>query len=351
MPQYVVICEQGIKLVRAIRQRKDCGRAARARRPRLHDLRAYTRVCDRTTLVSIFLGIDGGGSKTSCVIGDENSVFGTGTSAGSNVVRVGETQARKSLGISVRAACAEAKIIPAQIKKTCVGIAGGARPEIANVVRRLLLELVGGEIEIVGDQVIAMEAAFGGGPGVIVIAGTGSIAYGRNAEGELARAGGWGFAISDEGSGHWIGREAVAASLRAYDQAGHESTSPLLEGIMKFWGVTLVEQLVVMANSAPNFAALLPTVLFAMEAGDDVARNVLTQAGSELAAKAGIVIDRLFKKHESIPVAVSGGVFYNCTLVREIFDKRIRDAYPQASLNNAVIDPVGGALALARKSI
>lgn len=305
--------------------------------------------CDRTTLVSIFLGIDGGGSKTTCVIGDENSVLGTGKSAGSNVVRVGETQARKSLGIAIRAACAEAKIIPTQIKKTCVGIAGGARPEIANVVRRVLLELVGGEIEIVGDQVIAMEAAFGDGPGVIVIAGTGSIAYGRNAKGELARAGGWGFAISDEGSGHWIGRAAVKACLRIYDQAGHERTSPLLEGIMRFWGVTLVEQLVVMANSAPDFSALLPTVLSATEAGDDVARDVLTQAGSELAAMAGIVIDRIFGTGESQPVAVSGGVFYNSLLVREIFDRSIRHAYPQASLKNEAIDPVSGALALARK--
>jgi N-acetylglucosamine kinase-like BadF-type ATPase len=300
--------------------------------------------------VSIFLGIDGGGSKTSCVIGDENSVLGTGTSAGSNVVRVGETQTRKSLTSAIRAACAEAKIIPSQIKKTCVGIAGGARPEIANVVRRLLLELVGGEIEIVGDQVIAMQAAFGDGPGVIVIAGTGSIAYGRSAEGTLARAGGWGFAISDEGSGHWIGRAAVKASLRAYDQAGHVSTSPLLEGIMKLWGVTLVEQLVVMANSAPDFSALLPTVSAANEAGDEVARAVLTDAGSELAALAGIVMDRIFGKNEPIPLAVSGGVFYNCPLVREIFDKSIRGTYPQASLSTSVVDPVSGALALARKN-
>ena len=266
------------------------------------------------------------------------------------MIRVGEAQARESLGTVIRAACAEAKIIPAQIKKTCVGIAGGARPEIANLVRRLLLELVGGEIEIVGDQVIAMEAAFGDGPGVIVIAGTGSIAYGRNANGQLARAGGWGFAISDEGSGHWIGRAVVAASLRAYDQAGHDSTSPLLEGIMKFWDVTLVEQLVVMANSAPDFSALLPTVLAATEAGDDIARNVLTQAGSELAALAGIVMDRIFGTDESAVVAVSGGVFCNCPLVRENFDENVQAAYPQASLKNELVDPASGALALARKN-
>jgi glucosamine kinase len=300
--------------------------------------------------VSIFLGIDGGGSKTSCVIGDENSVLGTGKSGGSNVIRVGETQARESLGTAIRAACAEAKIIPSQIKKTCVGIAGGARPEIANVVRRLLLELVGGEIEVVGDHVIAMEAAFGGGPGVIVIAGTGSIAYGRNAKGQVARAGGWGFTISDEGSGHWIGRAAVTASLRAYDQGGHKKTSPLLESIMKFWDVSRVEQLVVTANSAPDFAALLPTILSASEADDDFARNVLTHAGSELAALAGIVIDRICVKDDSVPVAVSGGVFYNCALVRQVFDTSLHAAYPRVLLSTPMVDPISGALALARKT-
>lgn len=298
--------------------------------------------------MSIFLGIDGGGSKTSCIIGDENSVLGTGTSGGSNVVRLGEQQARESLSAAIRQACAEAKIIPAQIKKTCVGIAGGARPEIANVVQRLLLELVGGEIEIVGDQVIAMEAAFGSGSGVIVIAGTGSIAYGRNAKGQLARAGGWGFAISDEGSGHWIGHAAVAASLRAYDQAGHQSTSLLLEGIMKAWGVSLVEQLVVMANSAPDFPALLPTVLSADEAGDEIARHVLTQAGSELSTLAALVIDRIFEKGESLSVAVSGGVFCNSDLVREVFYSTLRAEYPHLLQNANVVDPAMGALNLAR---
>jgi len=298
--------------------------------------------------VAIFLGIDGGGTKTSCVIGDENSVLGTGTSGGSNVVRVGETKARESLGIAIRAACAEAKIIPAQIKKTCVGIAGGARPEISNLVRRLLLELVGGLIEIVGDMVITMEAAFGSGPGVIVIAGTGSIAYGRNAKGETARAGGWGFAISDEGSGHWIGRSAVTAAMRAYDEGNHAGL--LLEHIMKFWRMTARDQLVVAANGSLDFASLLPVVLSTADAGDETARAVLTQAGAELATLATIVIARLFANTGAVPVSVSGGVFSNSALVRGIFHKSVHDIYPQASMSAGVVDPVQGALALARKN-
>jgi glucosamine kinase len=168
--------------------------------------------------VAIFLGIDGGGSKTSCLIGDETSVLGRGTGAASNVVRVGEAQARESLATAIRQACRVANIRPSEISSVCVGLAGAARPEIGELVRRIIADLVPGEtqpsqIRVVGDNVIALEAAFGGGPGVIVIAGTGSIAYGRNREGQTARAGGWGFAISDEGSGHWIGRTAVAAAI------------------------------------------------------------------------------------------------------------------------------------------
>ncbi len=305
--------------------------------------------------MSFFLGIDGGGSKTSCLIGDEASVLGAGTGAGSNVVRVGERQARQSLGAAIRQACAASKITPAQIERTCVGIAGGARPEIARVVRGLLSEFVAGEIQVVGDMVIAMEAAFGGGPGVIVVAGTGSIAYGRNSEGQTARAGGWGFAISDEGSGHWIGRSAVAASMRAYDKAEAEHTSVLLESIMKAWAVTTREQVVVAANAAlsvatpSDFAALLPAVLSAADAGDATARTVLTQAGVELATLAEIVIGRLFGNAGAVSVAVSGGVFCNCELVRQGFYNRLRAEYPQVFPNTTLVDPAKGALELARK--
>jgi glucosamine kinase len=310
-----------------------------------------SHACDTSTLVSFFLGIDGGGSKTSCIVGDENLMLGAGTSAGSNVVRVGERRARETLGDAIRQACAAANITPAQIERTCVGIAGGARPEIAGVVRRLVSEFVSGEIEVVGDMVIAMEAAFGSGPGVIVIAGTGSIAYGRNSEGKTARAGGWGFAISDEGSGHWIGWSALATLMRAYDEAGTEHTSALLEGIMKSWGVATREQVVVAANAipSPDFAALLPVVLSAADAGDAAARTVLTQAGVELASLAKIVIDRIFGDVGAVPVALSGGVFCNCALVRQVFCDRLRAEYPRVLPDARLIDPAMGALTLARK--
>ena len=301
--------------------------------------------------MGIFLGIDGGGSKTSCLIGDEDSILGAGAAAGSNVVRVGERQAGESLSAAIRQACTAAKITPAQIERTCVGIAGAARPEIAGVVRGFVSEIVSGEVEVVGDMVIAMEAAFGSGPGVIVIAGTGSIAYGRNSAGQIARAGGWGFAISDEGSGHWIGRSAVAALMRACDEAGVETTNVLLESIMKSWAVTTREQLVVAANGnpAPDFAALLPVLLSASDAGDVTARMVLTQAGVELAGLAKIVIGRIFGNGGAVPAAVSGGVFSSCEVVRQVFYDSLRAEYPKVLPSPNLVDPAKGALDLARK--
>jgi N-acetylglucosamine kinase-like BadF-type ATPase len=297
--------------------------------------------------VAIFLGIDGGGSKTSCLLGDEESVLGSGVSAGSNVVRVGEVEAKKAIAEGIREACNAAKITPSQIDRTCIGVAGAARPEISELVRRMVTEIVSGEIEVVGDMVVAMEAAFDAGPGVIVIAGTGSIAYGRNAKGETARAGGWGFAVSDEGSGHWIGQSAVASALRAQDEA---ASPTLLKAILAAWQLQTHGQLVLAANATPppNFAALFPAVLFAAESGDALAIGILNRAGSELADLASVVVRRIFQGAEAIPVAMSGGVFGNSALVRQVFYNRLRAEGSGIVLHEAVIEPVQGALELAR---
>jgi glucosamine kinase len=298
--------------------------------------------------MAFYLGIDGGASKTACLVGNENSVLGRGTAGSSNLVRVGEAKARESLGEAIRQACAQAGITPAQLTRTCVGMAGAAREEISEVARRVIAAIVSGEVEIAGDMVIALEAAFGGSPGVIVIAGTGSIAYGANTESQVARAGGWGFAVSDEGSGYWIGRAAVSAVMRAHDIG--ESPS-LLGNIMKSWKVETFEQLVLAANASPppDFAALFPAVLSAAEANDPFALDVLTRAGKELATLAKVVIRRVFAAGGKVPVAMSGGVFANSAVVRQVFYNSLRSEYPDAAISDTVVEPVQGALALARK--
>ncbi len=296
----------------------------------------------------IFLGIDAGGSKTTCVVGDEKSVLATATAGGSNIIRMGEAQARTALQESIRQACATAHVEPRGVDRVCVGMAGAARPQVSEVARRIVAEIIRGKIEVVGDTVIALHASFDGGAGVVVIAGTGSIAYGRTKAGQTARAGGWGFAISDEGSGHWIGRTAVSVTLRAYDEG---ETSALLQSINKAWGIQAIDELVKVANATPppDFSALVGEVLAAADAGDALARTVLTQAGTELARLAKIVIARIFPGSGNVPVAMVGGVFRNSQLVRQVFYNSLRSEYPNARVSSAVVDPVKGALELARK--
>lgn len=298
--------------------------------------------------MAVFLGIDGGGSKTFCLIGDEKSVLGSGMSGGSNVVRLGENSARQALHEAIKQACTSANVTPAQIQKACVGLAGAARPEVQDVVQRIIAEIISGSIEITSDMEITLEAAFADGPGVIVIAGTGSIAYGRNADGDTARAGGWGFAISDEGSGYWIGKTAVATAVKEGEQF---QDTCLLKAIAKSWGVSTHQQVVVAANAtpAPDFSALFPVVQNAAEKQNKQAREVLTQAGKELVALAEEVISRVFPETESVPVAMSGGVFAHSSQVREVFYNRLSKEYPNVRLIEDVVEPVQGALQRARK--
>ena len=309
--------------------------------------------------MTYYLGIDGGGSKTTCAVGNEKSNLATASAGPSNIVRVGESRARKSLHDAITQACAAANIDPRQIDHACIGVAGAAREETAHAVRKIVADLIPTKIEVVGDMEIALEAAFGEGPGVIVIAGTGSIAYGRDAQGRTARAGGWGFAVSDEGSAHWIGRAAAANLFRAIDNgeiAGKAAAegSPLFRALSAAWNLHSIDELVRSANSDPDFAALFPAVLAAADAGDARSRRVLAQAGEELAQLAGVVLRRLFRDPHatllSIPLAMAGGVFRHAGTVREAFQKAICTANPEAHLNPEVVEPVRGALRRARKA-
>ena len=297
-----------------------------------------------------YLGIDGGGTKTRCVIADETTVLATAVSGGSNIVRLGETTARESLHTAIRQACAAAKIVPGEIQNVCIGAAGAARPEIAAKLRNLLAELApqfAGHIEVVGDAVIALEAAFGAGPGVIAIAGTGSIVYGRDTSGRTTRAGGWGFAISDEGSGHWIGRQAVTEVLRACDQG--EQTA-LTATILETWKVDSIDALIQHANATPppEFPRLFPIVIRAAAQGDSVARQLLTRAGKELAELAAIVLRQVAPAPPYVPVAMTGSVFRQSEDVRRVFYNHLETSFPGIKLLDGFVDPVLGALALAR---
>ncbi len=301
--------------------------------------------------MSYFLGIDGGGTKTTCAVGDESNVLASATTGPSNIVRVGEARTRESLHQAVRQACAAAGIATDQVVRACIGGAGAGHPELANRVREILAEILPGPIDVVGDMATALEAAFGDGPGVIVNAGTGSFAYGRNQRGRTLRAGGWGFAVGDEGSAHWIGRKTVSSVLRESDRDDKVGSSALASALFRAWGVNSLPDLARAGNSVPppDFAALFPAIA---SSNDELARQVLRSAGRELAQLAAVVIAKLFgnDKTATVPVAMIGGVFRHSDLVHQVFYNELRRLDARVELIPQVVEPVVGALKMARKA-
>jgi N-acetylglucosamine kinase-like BadF-type ATPase len=309
--------------------------------------------------MAYYLGIDGGGTKTRCVLADETTVLAKSMTGGCSVIRFGEQKAREALYAAIHQVCDAGKISPGGISAICIGVTGAARPAIAETIRRIVSELIPGsastKIEVIGDHEIASEAAFGASPGVIAIAGTGSIVYGRDAAGETARAGGWGFAISDEGSGHWIGRHAVSAILNARDEGVDTALTAM---VLHAWKLATIDELVQHANSTPppDFPRLFPVVLRAADEGDSVARQLLSDAGTKLAALTAMVIRRLrarppadVHRASGLPVAMTGSVFRQSSCVREVFYNKLQANFPGLEVLQDLVDPVQGALARARQ--
>jgi N-acetylglucosamine kinase-like BadF-type ATPase len=263
------------------------------------------------------------------------------------IKKVGNTAAAEALRSAIDDACKLAQIRPDQFSRTCIGLAGSSIPEVSQWTRATLQRLVSGELILVNDTTIAHHAAFKGRSGVLVIAGTGSNVLGINERGESARAGGWGPIISDEGSGFWIGRTAVAQSMRAHD-AGR--STELLAAIMHAWQLDSREEVVAMANSnpPPDFAALLPAVLQCAGAGDALAREILSSAANELAQLARIVVRKLWNGEGKIHVALTGGVFAHSPQIRQMFSNAICAERRGIEVNPEPVHPVMGALAMAR---
>ena len=297
------------------------------------------------------LGIDGGGSKTMAAVSTGACVFTFKADKGCNFNTVSREDAQAALTEAVRGSLASAKISPGDISSVCAGVAGGASPEVATMVAETLTPLLPcASIRVVGDIVIAFEAAFHGGPGIVCISGTGSVAFGRNERGEMTRAGGWGRLVSDEGSGHWIGRHAISQCLNAMDQG---RSSRLITEIMEHWGIVTREQLVARCHSGPipNFSELFPVVLQVANEGDPMATGILDSAALKLARITQIVLRRLWSGHSIQRVAITGSVFANSERIRHAYANLIRADRPEVQIRLSERQPFEGALQLAWENI
>lgn len=293
----------------------------------------------------LYLGIDAGGTKTDCAVSNGAELLGQATGASCKLARVGKERGRENLQSVIRQATQAAGVNASTIQHVCIGMAGASLAEAVQWAQQTIRELIpDSTIYVAGDHVIAHRAAFGTSPGVLVVSGTGSIAFGRNQNGETARAGGWGPNVSDEGSAFWVGREAVTAALHAFDFG---NTNGLLATIAECWKVA-PEEVIRMANaSEPRFPELAGPVVNAAEQGDAEARAITERAGRALASLASAVIKRLWPNGGVVPVALAGGVLQGSPLVRQAFKEEMKAQQPQAAISFAFVRPVLGALEIA----
>lgn len=295
-----------------------------------------------------FLGIDAGGTKTVGALGDDYEELARAEAGTIKLLRTSRQAARRNLE-ELLGGLTRCGVALEDVDRICLGTSGYSVPLVSNWIRETIQLLTPGKLLLCGDEEIALNAAFRNGPGIMVIAGTGSIAVGRTRAGNLVRAGGWGPNLADDGSGYWIGRQALREAFRAQDET---RPSSLLMSFLEVWQMGALENLIENANatSAPDFSRLAPIVAECARRGDAVACEVLERAGEELARLAILVVRQFRRLGEQPPwnIAFTGGVLAKIDLVQAAMARALRRENCELGPLFGPVDPVRGALWRAR---
>jgi N-acetylglucosamine kinase-like BadF-type ATPase len=302
---------------------------------------------------AVVLGIDGGGTRTraSIAYGDnkdgdnkDGRILALAEAGSIKRLRVGATVAEENLRALLAEVYKQAGV--SHLAAACAGVASPTMPGVPEWIHAVLTDFKVARSEVVGDEVIALDAAVKGGPGILQIAGTGSNCIGRTPTGERETAGGWSSRLGDEGSGYWIGLHAIRRALNAHDR---EEPTRVLEVVSGIWCAKTLDELVNIgdATPGPDFAALAPAITQLAEEGDPVALGVLHQAAADLACSVLLVRDKLRRKHhltEEVPVAYIGSILGKVRIVREGFFSRLHAAAPEMPVLDREVNGIEGAL-------
>jgi len=300
------------------------------------------------------VGVDGGGTKTAGYLVDlEGRVRARATAGPANYQIVGVEGIRREISRLVADLFEAAHIEPQRLACIALGLAGVGRPgepeAVAGTVEQLGLAR---EVAVDHDAMIALVGALVDRPGVIIIAGTGSIALGRNERGERVRVGGWGYMLGDEGGGFYIARAALAAVMRAYD--GREENTRLTAGLLEALGFSdpqeIIPRIYRQGMSHTEMAALAPVVFRAAREGDRVADGIIQRAGRELGLMAAAAIRLLGMEQGEVEVGLVGSVFKS----RELLLDAMRNGLGSEMTARFVtprLNPAGGAVIMALKKV
>ena len=304
-------------------------------------------------MTNLVVGVDGGGSKTHVVVADGRGKELASLTGEASAVRPGDAlHSAEVISRLVREclAIAEREDRP---RALVAGVAGVGREDE----RRALLRALEGaklaeDVQVVPDALIALEDAFGEGAGILLVAGTGSVAFGRGPTGHVVRCGGWGPVIGDEGSGAWIGRRALSVVTAAHD--GREPETRLGGAVLTALELDEVDQLVAWAASAStkDLAKLAASVLTLAAERDLRANSICTIAAEELVIHVRTLASQLFvDERVSLPVALAGGLMQRGSFLRRLVEHRLKTAVPGAHLHGEDVLPTRGAVRLALRSL
>lgn len=303
-----------------------------------------------TATRDLVLAIDGGQSSTKALIADRaGHVLGRGTGSPCDHITGphGYERNRAAIHSATRAALADAGVDPARIVAAGMGLTS-CPPELAlhHLFEEMLREIADPDALWIDHDVASnLAGASAGGPGIVVIAGGGSIAFGVDVDGREARAGGMGYLMGDDGSAWWIGLHAIRAAAAAVDRRGPETA--LLPFVLAHYGLPTIRHIVGVlygpAFTRDQVAGIAPEVV-RIAAQDEVARGIVTEAGERLAGLAVAVATQIFPAGVAVDVYPTGGVFGAGTLVGDPFRDVLRARWPEATVREPQFAPVYGAL-------
>jgi N-acetylglucosamine kinase-like BadF-type ATPase len=300
---------------------------------------------------NIYLGVDGGGTKTQAVLFDgEKNVIGEGFAGASNPLRVGVETAVANIFQAVDAACDAANKSRGDITAATFGLAGVRRTDLRQRVRERLAREIGIKaVEVFTDAEIALYGTTLGKAGVVVIAGTGSICYGQNEAGETAIAGGWGPLAGDEGGGSSIAKRGLQAIAKALD--GRGNYTKLSEAGTDYFRSSTPENLLI-AIYAPQMdnakiAGFARLVVETAQTGDEIAVEILRDAGVELGLAVNAVIKKLKLKNKKIPIGQVGSIFRAGSLLTDSLLETVHPYAPKAFLADPLLQPASAAAQMA----
>ena len=302
------------------------------------------------------LGIDGGGTKTQALIVDEEGyVQGWGIGGPSNYDDVGMEKAKAGVGEAVHMARQRASLPGTPFDSVFLGMAGVVSEKDRAVIHTIAqqLNLAGDQnIDVDHDCRIALAGGLSGRPGIVLIAGTGSSCYGQNTAGESWLAGGWGHLISDEGSGYWLGIQAMRCATASHDGRRHSILKELVQDHLQLTEMRdIMHRLYVMGMSRAEVASLAPLVIRAAREGDQVALDLLDQGASDLAEIVNAVAVKLHFAGQDCELALVGGLFNAGDIVLSPLHVAVQKRLPDCRIVFAELPPASGAALLALKNL